>query len=245
MQYGITDQTTAEHSARPIAAVLAVKGLTDAKSRLAPVIPADVRRSLVLAMMSDTIAAAQAAGVDDIVVVTPDSQVGSVARRIGARVVADAPTSAVGHPMSSLNRAFVRGIETARTTEPTTRVVVLQADLPALRADHLAAAIDRATGHDQSMIPDRSGAGTSMLLIGDTTLVTPRFGVDSANAHRAAGAVDLTAGPTAGWPDLRTDVDTVDDLAAAMALGLGRRTAQVLADIGLASLASTPTPHAS
>ncbi|GAA1461908.1 2-phospho-L-lactate guanylyltransferase [Williamsia maris] len=244
MQHGTREGTSAAPRARPIAAVLAVKGLADAKTRLSPVVPADARRALVLAMMSDTISAARAAGVDDIVVVTPDPDVEDTARRHGARVVADAPTDAADPTTSSLNRALTRGIDAAIGLRDA-RIVVLQADLPALRAQHLSAALARADGHRQAIVTDRSGSGTAMLIIGDTTDVTPRFGVGSAQAHRDAGAVDLVAETDDLWPDLRTDVDTVDDLAAAMTLGVGRATAQVLADVGLGSLASTPTPHAS
>ncbi len=234
---------------RPLAAVLAVKGLADAKSRLSPVVADGARQSLVLAMMADTITAARAAGVDDIVVVTPDPQVGTAARGLGARVVADAAPPVPPAPSvttaSSLNRAFARGIEAATARATDARVVVLQADLPAARAAHLAAAIAGADGHDAAMIPDRSGTGTAMLIIGDTAGATPRFGPGSARAHRGAGVVDLIAGDDARWPDLRTDVDTVDDLAAAMSIGVGTHTAQVLTDIGLRSLATAPRPHAS
>ncbi|GGF27973.1 2-phospho-L-lactate guanylyltransferase [Williamsia phyllosphaerae] len=244
MEHGTREETSAAPGARPIAAVLAVKGLADAKTRLSPVVPADARRALVLAMMSDTITAARAAGVGDIVVVTPDPEVSATARRLGARVVADTPADAADPVTSSLNRALARGIDAAIGTDGA-RVVVLQADLPALRAPHLGAALVRADGHRQAIVPDRSGSGTAMLIVGDTSDITPRFGVGSARAHRDAGAVDLVADSGDLWPDLRTDVDTVDDLAAAMTLGVGRATAQVLADVGLGSLASTPTPHAS
>ena len=238
------EQPPAASGARPVVAVLAVKGLADAKTRLSPVVPADARRALVLAMMSDTITATRAAGVDDIVVVTPDPEVSTAAHRHDARVVADAPADHADREMSSLNRALARGIDAATGTRGA-RIVVLQADLPALRPEHLRAAIARAHGHRQAIVPDRSGSGTALLIVGDTADVTPRFGVGSAQAHRDAGAVDLVADSGELWPDLRTDVDTVDDLSAAITLGVGRATAQVLADIGLASLASTPRPHAS
>ena len=51
-------------------------------------------------------------------------------------------------------------------------------------------------------------------------LLDPRFGGDSAAAHAASGAVALTG----AWPSLRRDVDTADDLAAAVRLGVGPRT---------------------
>ncbi|MGH3739210.1 MAG: 2-phospho-L-lactate guanylyltransferase, partial [Micromonosporaceae bacterium] len=47
----------------------------------------------------------------------------------------------------------------------------------------------------------------------------------SARAHAAGGAVELHG----DWPSLRRDVDTAADLSAAAALGLGVRTAGLLA----------------
>jgi len=48
------------------------------------------------------------------------------------------------------------------------------------------------------------------------------FGVGSAEAHRASGAIELIG----DWPSLRCDVDTEADLAVAAQLGLGARTRQ-------------------
>jgi len=56
-----------------VAVVIAVKRLTAAKSRLAPVLPADAREQLVLAMLTDTVhAAAAVPAVSVVTVVTPD-----------------------------------------------------------------------------------------------------------------------------------------------------------------------------
>ncbi|KQR98248.1 hypothetical protein ASG12_13330 [Williamsia sp. Leaf354] len=233
-----------------MAAVLAVKDLTDAKSRLSPVLSAAARRDLVLAMMADTVVAARAAGVDDVVVVTPDATVAAAAADLGARAVDDGGAHPAAHDVSArdggpLNRAFARGIAAASGRTPGTRVIVLQADLPTARTDHLREVLAMSTAHSRSFVPDRSGTGTAMLILSDNADVTTRFGLDSAAAHRAGGAVDLTDGDPDRWPDLRADVDTVDDLHVARALGVGTATARVLDDGSLSSLGATPTPHAS
>ena len=49
----------------------------------------------------------------------------------------------------------------------------------------------------------------------------PLFGTDSAQRHADSGAVELTA----PWPGLRCDIDTPDDLAAALRLGVVPTTA--------------------
>jgi 2-phospho-L-lactate guanylyltransferase len=53
-------------------------------------------------------------------------------------------------------------------------------------------------------------------------ILVPQFGAGSADRHR------LTSHEIAAGPSLRADVDTVEDLAAAQALGIGPRTATIL-----------------
>ena len=101
----------------------------------------------------------------------------------------------------------------------TPAIVALQGDLPALQPHELAQAIDAARAHQRSFVADRHGTGTSALFTFGVPL-DPRFGPNSAAAHRSSGAIELT-GP---WPGLRCDIDTPDDLAAARELGMGPAT---------------------
>ncbi len=212
---------------RPVAVVIAVKQLSAAKTRLAPVIDGNDRRTLVLAMLIDTIAAATAAGLDRVVIASPDSSVAATAAATGAHTVVDRG--------DVLNDAFALGIDHALETWPDSRILVLQADLPAARPESLMAAIELSAGHARSYIPDHSGTGTTALFLNTahpSAADTLRFGANSASEHRTRGAVDLTGGADR-WPDLRIDVDTVDDLRAARAIGLGAATSQVIAPLQL------------
>ncbi|PWR10558.1 2-phospho-L-lactate guanylyltransferase, partial [Micromonospora acroterricola] len=74
-------------------------------------------------------------------------------------------------------------------------------------------------------VPDAPGGGTVLLAAPPGVPLDPRFGVGSAAAHAASGALPLTG----DWPSLRRDVDTAADLTAAARLGLGPRTAALLA----------------
>ena len=197
--------------------VIAVKRLADAKTRLAPMFAGPRREQLVLAMLMDTAGAAAAVfGAPAITVVTPDAGVAAVVRGSGLIVVAD-PTPP-GHP-DPLNNALHVAIGTRGADD----VVVLQGDLPALRADDLAEATVRAREHPRSFVTDRHHTGTSALF-GFGVPVDPRFGPDSAARHRDSGAVELSG----SWPGLRCDIDTPDDLRYAMELGLGPATRAVL-----------------
>ncbi|MDT5244400.1 MAG: 2-phospho-L-lactate/phosphoenolpyruvate guanylyltransferase [Mycobacterium sp.] len=205
--------------AADVGLVIAVKRLTAAKTRLAPVFSAATRESVVLAMLIDTISAALAVpSLSAITVVTPDEFAADAARQLGARVLAD-PTPD-GH-RNPLNNA-ITAAEAAMRDE-TSNIVALQGDLPALQPQELAEAIVAARGYPRSFVGDRHGTGTAALFAFGVAL-DPHFGADSAERHRHSGAIELTG----AWPGLRCDIDTADDLMVARRLGVGAATTHAI-----------------
>ena len=194
--------------------VVPAKRLDVAKTRLRPLTDGlgTAHADLVLALLADTVAAAVAcAAVAEVVVVTDDPAAADVVRDLGARTVADVPDR-------GLNPALEHGARSA--TRPA--VAALSSDLPSLRPEELAAALDAAGSHPRAFVADAEGTGTTLLTrVG--AVLSPRFGPGSAQAHRASGAVALTG----SWPGLLRDVDTEADLRAALALGTGPRTRAV------------------
>ncbi|TDB72457.1 2-phospho-L-lactate guanylyltransferase [Micromonospora sp. KC721] len=193
--------------------VVPVKRLTAAKSRLRGALPVVPHEELALALAADTVRAAVACpAVAEVLVVTADAAVAAAAGAVGARAVPD-------RPEAGLNAAFRHGARLAGRRW----VAGLTADLPALRPAELAAALRAAaTGPAvRRFVPDAPGTGTVLLAAPPGVPLDPRFGVGSAAAHRASGALPLTG----DWPSLRRDVDTAADLAAAARLGLGPRSA--------------------
>ena len=163
--------------AADVGLVIAVKRLTAAKTRLAPVFSAATRESVVLAMLIDTISAASAVpALSAITVVTPDEFAADAARQLGARVLVD-PTPD-GH-RNPLNNA-ITAAEAAMRAE-TSNIVALQGDLPALQPQELAEAIVAARGYSRSFVGDRHGTGTAALFAFGVGL-DPHFGADSASA---------------------------------------------------------------
>jgi 2-phospho-L-lactate guanylyltransferase len=205
--------------AADVGLVIAVKRLTAAKTRLAPVFSAPTRESVVLAMLIDTInAAAAVPALSAITIVTPDEFAADAARQLGARVLAD-PTPE-GH-RNPLNNAIAAAEASMRAE--TANIVALQGDLPALQPQELAEAIAAARVYPRSFVGDRHGTGTSALFAFGVAL-DPRFGTDSAERHRHSGAIELTG----AWPGLRCDIDTPDDLMVARRLGVGSATTQAI-----------------
>jgi 2-phospho-L-lactate guanylyltransferase len=209
---------TSASASTTVELIIAIKRLSVAKTRLAPMFDAlahGAREELVLAMLSDTITAAAAVpAVRAIIVVTPDDMAADAARSHGAQVLMD-PTP-VGH-VDPLNTALRTAEASIRSR--TSNVAVLQGDLPALQSRELAQALSAARAVPRSFVSDRHGTGTAALFAFNAPL-DPRFGPNSARRHADSGAVDLTR----PWPGLRCDIDTQDDLAAAMRIGVGIAT---------------------
>lgn len=227
-------------------AVIAVKNLELAKSRLADRLPAEVRPRLVLAMLADTVTAALATrGIASLMVVTPDPTVSALVRELGAAVHPE-PVR-VPRNTSGLNAALSAGAAAIQRTHGPVDLLALQADLPALRSAELCDVL-AGTGHRRSVVADHEGSGTVALLVrrGESasenpdlasintdgtsnTALNPLFGPDSARRHIADGAVELLG----DWPGLRQDVDTAADLERAAVLGVGKATGALLREIGV------------
>ncbi len=215
-------------------AVIAVKNLDRAKSRLADRLPVADRSRLVLAMLSDTVAAVRDAGLGSVTVVTPDQRVAAAVRELGAVVHPDpAATPSTGTATEfgdGLNTALASAAAGVRERHGEVDLLALQADLPAVHAGELVAMLAAAPPTGRAVVVDHTGRGTAALLVrarGHSALM-PRFGPDSARHHRESGAVELAG----AWPGLRLDVDTADDLECAIELGVGPATAALLRDIG-------------
>ncbi|OJX63570.1 MAG: hypothetical protein BGO95_05205 [Micrococcales bacterium 73-13] len=192
--------------------VVPVKPAVAGKSRLA--VPGADRVGLARAIALDTIEAAAACdAVARVLVVTGDAETADAAR--GIRGVEIVPDTAGG-----LRAAIALGIEAAG---PDADRAVLLGDLPALAPGELGHALALAATAGRAFVPDADGVGSALATARARLPFEPRFGAESAAAHRAAGFAELAL--PAGW-GLRRDVDTIEHLEAAHALGaLGPRTA--------------------
>jgi 2-phospho-L-lactate/phosphoenolpyruvate guanylyltransferase len=203
----------------PWTVVLPVKVLASAKSRLA-VLAGSRRADLALALASDTVAAVVACQeVARVLVVTSDATAGSRLAALGALLVPD-------EPGDGLNAALRHGASVAAARWPGSGVAALAADLPALRPAELGLALRAATAAagGVAFVSDAAAIGTTMYAVAPGVVFRPMFGGASRGRHASAGAVELSLD---GVPGLRRDVDTPEDLRAALALGAGFRTAEV------------------
>jgi len=221
--------------------LLPVKVLAQAKSRLAE-LAGERRLELALALASDTVSAVVACPeVARVIVVTSDPVAGPRLLSLGARVIPESPrvfrrrderAGARPSPDGSqhtLNAALLRGAAVAARRWPGTGLAALTADLPALRPAELAVALRAAADIGRAaFVPDAAGFGTTMYAVVPGTEFRPMYGGASRARHAAGDAAELALDGIAG---LRQDVDTPDDLRAAVALGVGPRTAEVAAEL--------------
>ena len=190
--------------------------------------------TLATAFLQDVVAASlSAVGVDRVLVISPDSTVERIAVDMGADFLAEATpfdrTSGETHGGSGLNHALSQAIDEIRADRAIVPILIVTGDVAALRSESLSTVIEIAQRDDAAcFVADQGGEGTTILALPQGTSIGLRFGIGSAAAHRAAGAVDISDDVE---PDARIDIDTSHDLAVALAYGVGTHTAEAVATL--------------
>lgn len=197
-------------------AVVPVKPPARGKSRLGA--PAGRRRELAGAFALDTVAAVRATPeIAHVLVATDDA---AFSRDLGALGCLSVPDGTTG----DLNAALHQAVAEARRRWPDLQPIAICADLPALRPDDLTSALLHAPDGAAAFVADAPGTGTT-LYTAPYDAFAPRFGAGSRAAHLASGAHEITG----RMASLRCDVDDLDDLRAALAIGVGPATSRVTA----------------
>src|ERR1041385_4311397 len=140
-------------------AIIPVKPLRRGKSRLAGTLSEDERTELNRTLLQNTLKTlSNIRQLEEVLVVSRDPQVLTIARNYGARTVRED-----GQP--ELNTALRRATVIAQVYA-TGGVLVLPADLPLVSRDDILTLIGRAGEPPVVVIaPDRHGSGTNALLI--------------------------------------------------------------------------------
>jgi len=206
-----------------IPALVPVKRLAAAKSRLLPWLGRDGVRALTLAMLGDVLEALRSAPeVGTVAIVTEDEEAAAAARAAGADaiVLADAGLN------PSLEAA---GARVAREDEALLVVLGDVAGVGAGDVSALARALEALGGRGVVLAPSNDG-GTAALLRAPRDVIPPAFGGASAEAHRALAARAGVPYRAVSRPGIGLDLDCEDDVRAFLALpGGGARTRAMLA----------------
>jgi 2-phospho-L-lactate guanylyltransferase len=187
-----------------IAAIIPVKALPLAKSRLSALLSGPERRALVLAMLSDVLAAVGAAhSIAHIGVISADPTVLALANARGAVALPD--------HAHDLNAALTQAAA-HYTARGVAAVLALPADIPLVQSreiDDLNAA--RMTVPGMVIAPSRDG-GTNALLAWPPLALPFLFGVGSQARHLAAAHERGLTVREFRTPGMELDVDRPDDL---------------------------------
>lgn len=187
-------------------AIVPVKPLRRSKSRLAGILSEDERADLSRTLFQHTLETLNTLKeVEEVLVISRDPQVLTIARNYGARTVRED-----GQP--DLNTALKRATVIAQVYA-TRGVLVLPADLPLISREDALVLVERASDPPVVVIaPDRHQKGTNALLISPAGLIEYQFGENSFQRHcnlvKEAG-VRLEV---VNLPSLGLDLDLPEDL---------------------------------
>jgi len=193
-------------------AIVPVKPLNRAKSRLAARFSPEARERLAGAMLVHTLSAIHASqAVSGILVISRDNRALVLARKHGARTVQESGTP-------ELNPALERASQVIASWSAQA-ALVLPADIPLLMAADVEGLVKQGR-YQQSIVigPDRSGTGTNALLMRPPGLIPFLFGEASFARHVAAAEAAGAAVHVYRSERLMLDLDTPDDVARYVAL---------------------------
>jgi 2-phospho-L-lactate guanylyltransferase len=186
------------------------RGLAAAKTRLAPVLDPGERVELARTLLTSVLGVVRQA-VDDVVVITPATELEPIVTAAGARLVLQRGMGLNQGLDQARVEAVADGIQT---------LAVLHGDLPNLAPDDVRALLE-ALSEDRgvAIAPDRAGTGSNGLAMRPPDVIGFRFGPGSFAAHRAQ-AEDANLAPIiVERPGLAFDLDTPEDLARWLELG--------------------------
>ncbi len=200
-----------------------VKGLSRAKSRLAPALSTLERGALTLAMLEDVLDVAQAVAGWETWVVSPDEVALEIAARRGARAVAeDKPALANA----------IRQVELLAKAQGADALAVLPGDLPLVTPEALQEAL-RTLGA-VVLAGSADGRGTSFLLRRPPRVIPARFGPDSFRRHVDIATERGVPVAIVERPELAFDLDRPGDILTLLSEGRRGRTREVCMQMDLA-----------
>jgi 2-phospho-L-lactate guanylyltransferase len=202
------------------------RDFADAKHRLAGLLAPAERAALARAMLEDVLAAAGAAPLAAVSVVTRDPEVIACAGRFPVEVLTEAANRGHSEAVALAQAAAVARGADAFLTVP--------GDVPALTAAELGALVE-AGGAARSavFVPSVSGYGTNGALLRPPDAMTLKFGEPSFANHLSAARARHLATTALRLPGLALDIDTPDDLRALLERDTPTRAGRLLAEWGL------------
>ena len=185
-------------------ALIPVKSLTEAKSRLATHMTQEQRSRLVLTMLYHVLRTLQESDLlEHISVVSPDERVRTSVQAWGAQpLVEEQP----GHN-PALYAAAAREL-----TSGATALLTISADLPLLRPQDIRSMIEASQCHDVVLAPSQDGTGTNAILVRPPLALPYVFGTHSLQRYLEEAKQRHLSTTLYKSPGTAFDIDTIADV---------------------------------
>lgn len=185
-------------------ALVPVKSLDEAKSRLATHLTSEQRATLMLDMLQHVLLTLQNSHIfDHVSVVSADERVLQHAQSWGARALHE---EMAGHN-PALTAAAMHELQQGATA-----LLTISADLPMLEVSDLQHLFDKSKHHDVIIAPSQDGSGTNALLTRPPLVLPYHFGIDSRYHHQSEAESRHLTHTCYKSIGLALDIDTIDDI---------------------------------
>jgi 2-phospho-L-lactate/phosphoenolpyruvate guanylyltransferase len=189
--------------------VLPVKNFENAKTRLAPVLSPEQRRTLFRLMVEDVLAAMCASQLEGVLVLTNEAEAIELAGQYGASVAGEPENAGQSEAvMRAMQLLEAEGIASA---------LQLPGDIPGVspaEIDRLISAHEALGARGMTIVQGHDGKGSNAVAVSPPTLMRFHFGHDSFGPHLAeARAAGVEPQVLDCLPGIALDIDTGDDLA--------------------------------
>jgi 2-phospho-L-lactate guanylyltransferase len=185
-------------------ALVPVKSLASAKSRLAPYLTQNQRETLVLDMLHHVLEVLlDSRLLEQVSVVSPDKRVLERAEEWGAQALME---EVRGHN-PALQAAAMKELNAG-----TTALLTISADLPLLHTGDIRALIERSLDHQIVLAASRDRTGTNAILMRPPLALPYLFGPNSLQSYLQAARQRKLSNIIYNSVGLALDIDTIDDL---------------------------------
>ena len=186
-------------------AIVPVKPLKYAKSRLSAVLSSEQRYELAGAMFRHVLSVVTTVPeVSGVLVISRDTKALAIAREMGAKTIQESA-------ISDLNPALMRATMIVKSWR-VDAVLILPADLPFVHADDIQALIALAKNPSIVIATDHNGDGTNALLVRPPGLIQFDYGPGSYQRHIASAERAGIEVMTYHSDRLASDIDVPEDL---------------------------------
>lgn len=205
--------------------IIPFKGVVESKSRLLGGISDDLRKRLVMAMLSDVIAAVTVSKKSShLIVITSDEKIENIMPKKATLLLEEKPRG--------INQAIIEATEYSISMNAEATLVV-PADLPLITPQD----IDTITSMGKSkpvviLSPSLTG-GTNILYRAPPKIIDPKFGKNSFQAHLKESKKIGLEPKIYSSQGVSLDLDEIEDVKKIMQYGNHTKTFEVLSEIEL------------